>query len=368
MNTGLIIRPIEKDHYVHGDNKLGTVPLQPDGQWDAFVPMSDEQQNSTGLEPMDCTTNALRNVIFTIEKQIFGGSSILSERFLAYISGTTKQGNDPHTVAETLRKQGDADEIDWPRTSTLLTWEEFYAKPTQDVYIKAKEFVAQYAFGHSWVTDTSPTGFMQALTYSPLTAGVYAWIQDSTTGYYINPNNFPPEHDIVIYGYVEGQYWKVFDSYQNDIKKLAWDFPFSAVKRYTLDRQIVNPTAWQNFLNWMNDIIAGIQNAAQKTLGLGDYAYERTLGAARSPEWPKVRNAYIKTHPTCELCGERKSLNVHHIKDFSTYPELELEPLNFIALCEPHHLLAGHLMNFRSINPNVREDAAHFLAEIRNRR
>ena len=43
-------------------------------------------------------------------------------------------------------------------------------------------------------------------------------------------------------------------------------------------------------------------------------------GGDRSLLWPKVRAAYIKSHPVCELCGSGKDLNVHHIKPFHLHP------------------------------------------------
>lgn len=90
----------------------------------------------------------------------------------------------------------------------------------------------------------------------------------------------------------------------------------------------------------------------------------------RSPEWPKVRAEYLEKHPACEACGSDKGIQVHHVKDFHTHPELELNPENFITLCGPEghncHLRIGH--NFRfdcEANPNVREDAAQQLKRIK---
>lgn len=253
MNHGLLIKPIEPDHFRFGDKKLGDVPVNPSGQWDSWLPVVDDQ--NTFVEPMACTTFALLNCVETMIRQEYGATTNFSHKFLAYVSGTTQSGNDPHTVAETLRTKGDVPESDYPYTSLDNTWQKFYAVPAKWLYTKALEFIAEYNFGHSWVLDTSPANLMKALTYSPLTAGVYAWQQDPQTGYYVNPSKNPPEHDICIYGYEPNQYWKIFDSYSQEYKKLAWDFPFVAVKRYTLHRQIVNPTSWQNFLSWMNNIL-----------------------------------------------------------------------------------------------------------------
>lgn len=90
----------------------------------------------------------------------------------------------------------------------------------------------------------------------------------------------------------------------------------------------------------------------------------------RSPHWGSARKAFLDTHPTCEACGSNKDLNVHHEKPFHKFPKLELEPSNFITLCEGAgncHFIFGHLKSWLSFNENVREDAAHFLKELKGR-
>lgn len=90
----------------------------------------------------------------------------------------------------------------------------------------------------------------------------------------------------------------------------------------------------------------------------------------RSSKWPRARNEHIRLNPTCAVCDGTRRTQVHHIRDFSTSPELELEPTNLITLCQKryHHIFLGHLHNWASINPDVVEDAKCFNRKIRNRR
>jgi 5-methylcytosine-specific restriction endonuclease McrA len=88
-------------------------------------------------------------------------------------------------------------------------------------------------------------------------------------------------------------------------------------------------------------------------------------GKARSPEWPRVAHEHLSHEPACVVCGHRgKGLQVHHIKPFHLFPELELDPNNLITLCEirgrTHHLLIGHLDNWESYNKRVREDSKRY--------
>jgi len=91
----------------------------------------------------------------------------------------------------------------------------------------------------------------------------------------------------------------------------------------------------------------------------------------RASGWKKVRKAHIKAHPSCAACGRTDYLEVHHIKDYSEHPELELDPNNLITLCDKGtkcHLTFGHLGNWSSINPEVEEDSEWFLNKVKNRR
>lgn len=81
----------------------------------------------------------------------------------------------------------------------------------------------------------------------------------------------------------------------------------------------------------------------------------------RSSQWAKVRGVWLLLHQTCAACGGTTNLNVHHIKPFAYYPELELVPTNFLTLCEHParncHLNIGHSGDWAAYNPFCVEDA-----------
>jgi hypothetical protein len=86
-------------------------------------------------------------------------------------------------------------------------------------------------------------------------------------------------------------------------------------------------------------------------------------GCDRSSRWPKVMRAYLAGHPTCEACGSKHDLNVHHVLPFHLDPRQELEPKNLVTLCRFHHFDLGHLGDWKAFFPGVREIAAlHLLA------
>ena len=90
----------------------------------------------------------------------------------------------------------------------------------------------------------------------------------------------------------------------------------------------------------------------------------------RSSKWPKVRKAYLKKNPTCEACGRKNSLEIHHKIPFNLDHTLELEHSNLITLCSKGmecHISWGHLGNYKYYNPNIEKDSKAFLHKVKNR-
>lgn len=78
------------------------------------------------------------------------------------------------------------------------------------------------------------------------------------------------------------------------------------------------------------------------------------LGVMRAGRWDTVRDAHVKGQPACAVCGTKSGVEVHHVRPYHLFPELELDPTNLITLCREHHLWWGHLGDFKSWNPEVR--------------
>jgi hypothetical protein len=83
---------------------------------------------------------------------------------------------------------------------------------------------------------------------------------------------------------------------------------------------------------------------------------------ARSSKWPKVRDTHLKTDTSCNVCGSKEDLIVHHIIPFHVDKSKELDPNNLITLCNHNgcHFTFGHLFNWSSFNPNIIADAKTF--------
>ena len=79
----------------------------------------------------------------------------------------------------------------------------------------------------------------------------------------------------------------------------------------------------------------------------------------RHKDWDRESRAWALSHP-CAVTGSTEGIEVHHIRPFHLFPELEMDPANWISLIRPWHLYLGHVGNWSNWNPNVREDAERF--------
>ena len=92
-------------------------------------------------------------------------------------------------------------------------------------------------------------------------------------------------------------------------------------------------------------------------------------GTARSGKWPALEKNWLKVHPHCAACGTLDDVSVHHKRPFHLDPQLELDPMNLITLCEKHqcHLMVGHSGDWHAYNPHVEEDARSLARRIKQR-
>jgi len=101
---------------------------------------------------------------------------------------------------------------------------------------------------------------------------------------------------------------------------------------------------------------------------------ELTKAASRSPKWPAARRKFLASPEVqaegCAACGSKVGLQVHHKTPFHSDPALELDPKNFIALCEyvgglECHVFIGHGGDFKHYNPNIEADCRALRADPR---
>jgi len=184
-----------------------------------------------------------------------------SERFTSIANHTKPPGSDPHTVAETIRKTGLIPESKLPFDDSIKTLEQYYSPDPLPAYLLSigQDWLTNYTFKHEFVIGTADD-WMDALQYSPLGVSVFAWAQSN--GLYVRPPGIADNHWVCCYGYVKDQYWKIFDSYDQTHKRLEWNFGFTFVKRYYVEKKVILPPLpppvkkswWQRFLEFLRII------------------------------------------------------------------------------------------------------------------
>lgn len=260
---GFIPSVIEEDHYLAG--ALPKDILQSDGDWTPYLPTYECQ--AINFETSACAFFGTINSMETIEKKLKGGDPNHSERFPYNIAGAIpSSGNDPHTVAEIIRKNGMVDQSVLPMTKTIQEW--MTPRPmTLELIDKGEEWLNQYDFKHEWIFTNNPKKedrvalLKEYLKYSPVAMSVTAWHRAGDE--YVDHGQ-PNTHWVMCFKLeeVDGEYFPIiFDSYTQNgspIKRLHPDHHIEMAKRYTL-----GPSTHQATLNrfqiWINQIQAMIE-------------------------------------------------------------------------------------------------------------
>jgi hypothetical protein len=232
---------IPRDYVLGSERATPVEVLQSDGQWDEYLSV-DEIQAKNDIDTQNCTGYGTLNCLEILFKRKFGIETNFSERYVGIMANTDPKrgGNNPQKVIETIRTvSGLINESFLPYDDSIDTLEEYYSpKPmTSDLLRKGKQWLTEYILKHEWVYvgKQSIEKIKEALTHSPLGVSVYAWVQKGDgSELYIKPKGAKDTHWTTLYGYVENKYWKIFDSYDNTRKKLAWDYKFDYCKKFWL--------------------------------------------------------------------------------------------------------------------------------------
>lgn len=229
-NFGLLINKEAnaKDWVFGGVTGIIEEPLT-NGQWDDFLPVYETQLKS--FDTMGCVSWSALNCLETIYKRRYGEEENFSDRFIAKMSGTTVNGNYLEKVAETIRTAGLVDEEYYPWEGN--NWLEYYQDVPEDVIERAKLSLERYKMNWEWILSRDAESLKEALKYAPLQVTVYAW--GKKVGDIYQYTDKTPNHAVMLYGYEDGIYWKIYDHYDNKYKKVSWDFNFGHRMRYNIE-------------------------------------------------------------------------------------------------------------------------------------
>lgn len=232
---GFIAPEITPDQYIFGAGNVGLQVVQEDGNWGPLLPI-EEVQNIRDIETYNCTAFGTTNAVELLLYKLTGKRLNYSDRWVGIIAGTQAPGNDPHKVAEAIRKYGLIPEEMLPFADDIKTIDEYYSFKGADkeaCYRAGREWLATYEFKHEWTfTPGQPileqlNNMKLALKGSPQCVAVYAWASTEKDVYYKNGQE---NHWTTIYNIED--YMKVFDSYKPFKKDLEHNLLYC--KRYSI--------------------------------------------------------------------------------------------------------------------------------------
>ena len=244
MRSNLILEPLDhQDYLLGGDNGIFNEVLFKNGNCIEYLP-SDERQKRYNLETFACASFAPCNVLEIIFNCLIANNRLMdedvewlrdngyfdekgkinfSDRFIAKLSGTTRQGNTFKRPADTIRHLGLVPERQWdyPRNqyNKRLEWDHYYQNIPDSIIKVGEEFKKRFDLNYEIVFRND---FKFALQYSPLVVGVYAWIKKDNI--YINRGNKANHASVLAFSDFTAHL--DYDTYDPFLKRLDTNYKF----------------------------------------------------------------------------------------------------------------------------------------------
>lgn len=244
QNVEPIIDDSTLNNWIFGvTTKAPTEVLQSDGQWLAYIPDFKLQRNSL-FDSYGCVSFSALNCLEIIWNKRYGEKINKSDRKVIVGSGTDpKRGNSFNTVAEYIRTAWTVEEAQYPFTQTM-TEQEFYKIIPQEVNDTALANLFVLDIYHADIQrkigqiTADIKQLKTALVVSPIQVAVSGSYTYNEKGY-VEWNNLPYNHGVAIIGYVENEYWLIFDSENMIVEKFVWDYPFAFPKIYSVKKKFM---------------------------------------------------------------------------------------------------------------------------------
>jgi hypothetical protein len=237
LDTSIPHEPAPEDWIVGGDQVQGIKMFSKEAietgrAWELYIPEG-EFQRKNNLDTMACTCFDAMNQEEIYDRAVFGTDENRSDRFLAKLSGVTRQGGSPHNAREARRKYGYVPEQMWPFTPDM-DWQEYMSPIVRKVLAEGIKNRDRWTYAHRYCR-TERAEMFAMLEECPVSVIGRAWIKDSNTDLYID-GGYNPNHAFVIVGGKWKKNLLAYDSYSADfiyddnsnknefLKKLDWNF------------------------------------------------------------------------------------------------------------------------------------------------
>ena len=201
-NRGVILGQRNTDWQAGAISGIEYKELNPSGDWTQWLPKEEWQWKDNGFDPLACVTFSALNIIESLYYFHTGRQVNFSDRYTAFMSGTTPNGNWQWKVGDSIRKDGLALEQDWPMIDNP-SWDTYYTAPPIEVINKAKDFLKDWQVNYEFI-DFTKESLIKHLKQAPIQV-VF------------------PNHAVMLFATTE-QVYRYFDSYLPFIKERSEGF------------------------------------------------------------------------------------------------------------------------------------------------
>ncbi len=224
---GLIVEPPDEQDHILGASGPDFEVLIPSGQWHEHLPIPELQRNRHG-DTFMCVSFSLNNIHEMLKNRLFGEVINKSDLFLGVGSGTVRgRGNSKRAVAEWNRRNGFVLESEYPYHEDM-TLDEAYKPLTRELLTEGIKSLEDWVFNWKWLGSNDPEVMKEGLKLSPLQVDVWGSYRLNRKGYVSWASGAYYNHEVVIFGYQEGEYWLVFDSETDQFLYFDWNYPFGS--------------------------------------------------------------------------------------------------------------------------------------------
>lgn len=237
------------DWVMGGTTKLPKIVRVKDRNWKPFLPVAEKQYTTSSGKWFDtygCVTFSRNNCCEIVYKFDTGEEINISDRHGVVGSGTIPSiGNYADAVAEFYRTKGFVFEPEYPFDLNADTEQEYYATIPAEVMEKGKKNRDLYFYGYEWVdwSGVDNNVLFEALQYAPIQVSVHTW-GPVVNGVYqrVTDTNKPTDHMVTVIAAEQGQWFDIFDHYDQVIKRLAWDYYFGSAMRHEFTKKSMDNT------------------------------------------------------------------------------------------------------------------------------
>lgn len=257
-NLGVIIEdPRLEDYRFGGITGILEKVVLPSADWSESLPVG-ERQGGVYMDSMACVSFSAANVIksqmnYFIANNLVpdrvlnelkdlgfideNGKFDCSERWIAIVSGTTKEGNSGSRVWEAIREFGllPQKDLDYPvdQRDPVFDWDDFYSRPSQSLYEKARK-TSKYGdlldIRYEWLSVNKQVTLEKAKEWLKMTPfQVFTPVCAPWDGSIIPACSRKIAHATMIYK--ADAVFCDFDTYNPFKKRLASDYPIPYAMR-----------------------------------------------------------------------------------------------------------------------------------------